>query len=792
MKISEIGLREWVNPSITTEQLSSQLTMAGLEVDNVAPVAGPFNLVVIAKVLETSFHPQANKLTLCQIDFGQATPIQVVCGASNVRPGLIVALARIGATLPGGITIKETRLRGELSQGMLCSVSELGMAEQSEGIMELPTDAPIGTDLREYLMLNDTVLDVDLTPNRADCFSMLGVAREVAVLNRLPLREIPRAEVKPQHEDALEVHLDAPSLCPQYYGRILRGINPEATTPIWLLERLRRAGVRAIHPVVDVTNFVMLELGQPMHAFDLSSIKSAIHVRLSTQAESLTLLDGQNVTLEEKTLIIADEAKPLAIAGVMGGADSAVRTGTTDVFIESAFFSPLAIAGVARRYGLCTESSQRFERGVDPAIQLIALEYATDLMMQIVGGKPGPVTCTQIIDALPPQVTIAFSSKQVERLTGVAISDEEMLTTLRGLGMQVDDHSMPWKVTVPSHRFDLTLDVDLVEEIIRIYGYDKISTAPMTAVVRAGVSNHLEQLNQRVGTILSNYGYHEVISYSFVDPEIQQVLYPDNNAMTLLNPLSSELSQMRVSLWPGLIASLVYNAHRQQSLVKIFESGVIFDNADDTLKEQACIAGLSAGELGGLNWSIPTRSCDFYDLKGEIETLLAQIDVHHVHYVPATHQGLHPGQSAHIVVGDHTIGWIGVLHPRLAEALDLNRDVILFELILNAIPLKARRQYKKISKFPSVRRDLSFLIDEDVNADAIERAVHSAVKQPWLKAFDVFDVYAGESIPAGKKSLAIALTLQDDDRTLVDDEVNRLIDAIVNKLNQDFSITLRD
>jgi len=360
MKISEIGLRQWVNPLITMDQLSSQLTMAGLEVDSVAPVAGPFNLVVIAKVLETAPHPQADKLTLCQVDCGQGTPLQVVCGASNVRAGLVVALARVGAKLPGGLTIKEAKLRGELSQGMLCSVSELGMAETSDGIMELPLDAPIGTDLRDYLSLDDTVLDIDLTPNRADCFSMLGVAREVAVLNRLPLRELPHAEVKPQHQDVLQVNLDAPSACPQYYGRILRGINTEAVTPIWLLERLRRAGVRAIHPVVDVTNYVMLELGQPMHAFDLMALKGGIQVRMSVSGEPLTLLDGQAIELHENTLVIADEDKALAIAGVMGGADSAVSNATKDVFLESAFFYPLAVAGVARCYGLCTESSQRF------------------------------------------------------------------------------------------------------------------------------------------------------------------------------------------------------------------------------------------------------------------------------------------------------------------------------------------------------------------------------------------------------------------------------------------------
>ncbi len=792
MKISETWLREWANPAITTEQLAAQLTMAGLEVDSVAPVAGRFNQVVIAKVLHTAPHPQADKLTLCQVDYNAVEPLQIVCGASNVRAGLTVALALTGATLPNGMTIKETKLRGELSQGMLCSASELSLQDSSEGIIELPDDAPIGTDLREYMALDDTVLDLDLTPNRADCFSILGVAREVATLNQCPLHELKQTNPEPTHDETLSVHLDAVDACPHYYGRVICGINPLATTPLWMLERLRRSGIRPIHPVVDVTNYVMIELGQPMHAFDKNAIGEAIHVRFSQMGESITLLDGQTVTLQENTLVIADKAKPLALAGIMGGEDSAVQAETTDIFLESAFFNPVSVAGVARRYNLCTESSQRYERGVDPAIQLIALNYATELLVSTVGGHIGPVVSAQGAQEPQSKPTIEFNPEHVLQLTGVEIPEHDMISTLRGLGMSIITDTKPWIITVPSHRFDIALNVDLVEEIIRIYGYDKISPQSMIAPVQIGNIHPLEQLSRRIGSILSHRGYHEVISYSFVDPEIQQILYPDSNALALLNPLSSELSHMRVGLWSGLIAALVYNSNRQQALIQIFESGVVFHTADNVLKEQASIAGLTTGEWGGLNWSEPTRGLDFYDLKGDVQAVFELLDIDTIQFIPAVHPGLHPGQSAQIFIGETAIGWIGVLHPRLTAALGLTENVVLFEFTLENFPHRVTHQYQKNSKFPSVRRDLSFLIDQHITALQIEKAVREIVSPDKLKSFDVFDVYAGSSIPADKKSIAIALTLQDVSRTLVDEEVNALIDAVIKKLNQDFAITLRD
>lgn len=792
MKVSEAWLREWVSPSLTGQQLATQLTMAGLEVDALSPVAGVFSLVVVAHVLQTMPHPQADKLTICKVDAGGELPIQIVCGASNVRAGLKVALALPGSLLPNGMTIGESMLRGELSQGMLCSVSELGMDDRSEGIIELPEDAPIGVDLREYMELDDQVLDIDLTPNRADCFSILGVAREVAVLNHLPLKAVPEKNIQSTHDESRMIHLNVPDACPQYCGRVIRAINPDAITPLWMKERLRRAGIRILHPVVDVTNYVMIELGQPMHAYDLHAIRGDIQVRYSHADETLILLDGQEINLQEQVLVIADSQKPLAIAGIMGGEASAVQSHTTDIFLESAFFNPLVIAGVARRYGLCSDSSQRFERGVDPRLQARALERVTELLLSIVGGDAGPVIMINQPEYLPAEVNVLFRPEKVKQLTGLDIPHDDMAVMLQGLGMLVEQNSTAWVVKVPSHRFDITLDVDLVEEIVRLYGYDNITVSPMLTSMQAGVINPFERMSARLSTFLSNHGYNETISYSFVDPDFQQAIYPETPTMQLLNPISSELSQMRTGMWPGLLASMVYNMHRQQTAIRFFEAGVVFDVDGDVLHERPCIAGLLTGEHAGSNWSEPTRQLDFYDMKGDLQALFAMLQLPEVRFVAALHPALHPGQSARILVGEQEIGWIGALHPSLQDELDLKSEVILFELSLAALISDKSVRYQPISKYPQIRRDLSLLVNKSITAGQIEAVVRSVVAPGLLKAFDVFDVYTGESIPVDKKSLAIALTLQDEKRTLVDAEVNAVIDAILKKLDVEFTIVLRD
>lgn len=793
MKLSKLWLREWVNFSLTEHELANQLTMAGLEVDAVSPVAGEFTKVIVAEVLSTKPHPDADKLTLCDVNINADKPLQVVCGAANVRAGLKVALAMIGANLPGDFKIKESKLRGQLSQGMLCSVTELGMAEHSEGIMELESDAPVGMDLREYLTLDDHVIDVDLTPNRADCFSVLGIAREVAVLNKLPLLAKPVPAVAPSIDDVLPVHLRQAEACPRYCGRIIRHINIQASTPLWMAERLRRSGVRSVHPVVDIMNYVMLELGQPMHAFDLATIKGEINVRFSNSQERLELLDGQDLSLNDKVLVIADQEKPLAIAGVMGGADSAVQAHTQDVFLESAFFNPVIIAGVARKFGLFSDSSQRYERGVDPELQIKALERASALILSILGGEAGPVIESKEAKYLPEQVSFAFDTEKVKKLTGLSISQAEMKNLLQGIEITIlGERNHFLDVSIPSHRFDIQQDEDLVEEVIRLYGYDNLKANPMNAPVLAGKTCANEEIATRLSRWFSSRGYNETISYSFVDPELQEAFYPQHEFMQLLNPISSELSQMRSGMWPGLIASMIYNVHRQQNLIKFFEIGVVFDVREQQLIERPCIAGLLMGEQGGLNWSETTRVFDFFDLKGDLESLFALLKLNDVKYIAAQHEALHPGQSAQIHINGAFAGWIGTLHPRLADALDLQHDVLLFELNLDALIGHDAPRYKTISKYPQIRRDLSFLVEKNISVMQIESAVRETVKENWLKDFAVFDVYTGQGIPEGKKSLAIAMTLQDDKRTLVDAEINFLISAILKTLENEFSIILRE
>lgn len=794
MKISESWLREWINPPLTTTELAAQLTIAGLEVDSVAPVSGEFTHVIVAKVIQTTPHPEADKLTLCEVDTGQRGIFNVVCGARNVRRDLMVALALPGAKLPNGMHIKETVLRGQPSQGMLCSQAELGLEANSEGIIELADDAPLGADLRDYLSLNDNILDINLTPNRADCFSVMGIAREVAALNELPLKLPTIKSVRPHIEDQMQVKLIAAEACPNYCCRIVRNINAFATTPLWMKERLRRAGLRPIHPVVDVTNYVMLELGQPLHAFNLATIDDHIEIRFSHPHETLVLLDGQTISLDSQKpiLVIADNTRPLALAGIMGGEESAVAEETMDILLESAFFNPPIIAGVARRFGLCSDSSQRYERGVDPTLQARALERATQLLQMIVGGDVGPLVQVSDKNHLPQPISVRFNPALVKKITGVTIPEIEMQRSLTYLGLTISSEGDNWLIQVPPHRFDITLPIDIVEEIIRLHGYEKMQALPLTLTTQSKNTNTVEWLHHQIALFFSGRGYNETISYSFVDPDLQTVLYPHSEALALLNPISSELAVMRVSLWPGLLASMMYNIHRQQTAIKFFEMGVNFDMSGGELVERPCIAGLITGERGSLNWSEQTHTFDFYDLKGDIQALCKQLHLDEITFTAATHCALHPGQSASIHLHDELIGWIGILHPRFMDELELDKPVILFELNLKSLYSTALIRYQPISKFPQIRRDLSFLVDKNISALQIENAVRELIDTNWLKSFNVFDIYTGQSIPTDKKSIAIALTLQDNQRTLIDSEVETLMGAVLTKLGDKFAIILRD
>ncbi|MCH9716408.1 MAG: phenylalanine--tRNA ligase subunit beta [Gammaproteobacteria bacterium] len=794
MKVSESWLSEWVNTPLKTEALAEKLTMAGLEVDEISPASGAFTHVVVAHVIETRAHPKADKLTVCTVDVGEQHPVQIVCGASNVRAQLKVALARPGADLPGGIHIEETALRGELSAGMICSSPELGLEDAAEGILELPDDAPIGTALQDYLLLNDNILMIELTPNRADCFSMRGVAREVSALTDADFKAPLIQAVPEEIAQRVDINIAEKAACPGYALRLIQGVSASAATPLWMKERLRRAGVRPIHPVVDITQYVMLEFGQPMHAFDASKVSGAVQVRLSKKGEQLILLDGQSVTFDAGVLLIADDEKPLAIAGVMGGLESSVGPDTVNILFESAFFEPRQIAGVARAYGLCTDASQRFERGVDPALHREIIERATTLLQDIAGGKAGPVVWEHTVDYLP-NISIAFNPIRVLELTGLDVPLPRMQRMLEALGMQVViTADVVWQVQVPSYRFDIALDVDLVEEIARLYGYDALTPTTSSGALRPGALSVFHQTSRMASACLSARGYHEIISYSFVDPTLQAAFYPDADTLNLLNPLSSELSEMRVSLWPGLIAALLQNLSRQQTTVRCFETGVVFDVQAGVLSERASLAGLLMGETGALHWATPTRAYDFYDMKGDLEALFASASAS-LRFVPDdSMQALHPSKSARLYIEEQAIGWMGVLHPALSEAFGIDADVMLFEIKLDALEEAKHVGYQAISKYPQVRRDLSLLVDDGVPAAHIEQAVRSSIADDiyLLKAFHLFDQYTGEQVPEGKKSLAIALIFQDAKLTLTEQEIMPLIESVIHGLESALAIQVRD
>lgn len=792
MKFSEAWLREWVNPDLDTGQLADQLSMAGLEVDAVEPAAPPFSGVVVGAVLARDQHPDADKLSVCQVDLGSGEPAQIVCGAKNVAAGMKVAVATVGALLPGDSKIKRAKLRGVESLGMICSASELGLAETSDGILALPADAPIGRDFRDYLALDDACIDVDLTPDRADCLSVAGIAREVAVLNRAPLHVPEIAPVAATIDDQCPVEVSAAEACPRYLCRVLRGIDPAARTPDWMVERLRRSGLRAISPVVDVTNYVLLELGQPMHGFDLAKIDGGIQVRMAEQGEKLTLLDGSELALDTGTLVIADRRRALALAGIMGGGDSGVTDGTRDVLLEAAFFAPLAIAGKARRYGLHTDSSHRFERGVDFDLPHQAMQRATALLLDIVGGQAGPVSEVSSPAQLPQRAPIALRRERIARVLGVTVDDASVVDILERLGMRVTPAGDGWQVTPPSARFDITIEVDLIEEIGRVYGYAQIpaslSSAPVSAAVRPEAAFTLAAACR----LLASRGYHEAITYSFIAPELAELLTPGVEPIKLANPISADMSDMRASLWPGLVQTLRYNLARQQTRVRVFESGLTFVRHGADIVQQPRLAGLACGEAQVEQWGLATRKVDFYDVKGDVESLLTQVaDPAEFRFEAAEHPVLHPGQCARILRGGAPVGWLGLLHPAAQKALDLPGGVYLFELEL--LPLREGRvpAFEPLSKFPAIRRDFALLVGHDVPYQAVLDCVRDAAPAV-VKDIQLFDVYTGDNIDSGLKSLALSLILQESSHTLTDAEVEQASAAVLTALAERLSAKLRE
>jgi phenylalanyl-tRNA synthetase beta chain len=792
MKFSEAWLREWVNPDITTEQLTDQLSMAGLEVDSVEPAAPPFTGVVVGEVLTREQHPDADKLSVCSVDIGGDAPSQIVCGAKNVAAGMKVPVATVGARLSADFKIKRAKLRGVESLGMICSASELGLAESSDGILPLPADAPIGRDFRDYLALDDQCIEVDLTPDRADCLSVAGIAREVGVLNRVQLCEPQIDPVAPAIADEFPVSLDAPAACPRYLCRIVRGIDATAATPDWMVEKLRRSGLRAISPVVDITNYVMLELGQPMHGFDLAKLDGGIRVRMAKAGEKLTLLDGSEASLRDDTLVIADRARPLAMAGIMGGEESGVTDVTRDVLLEAAFFAPLAIAGKARSYGLHTDSSHRFERGVDYQLQRQAMERATRLLLDIVGGQPGPITEVAADDELPQAQAVTLRRDRITRLLGVAIDDATVADVLARLGMQAVATDDGWQVTAPSSRFDIAIEADVIEEIGRVYGYANIpaslSSAPVSVAVRPEAAFELDAAKH----LLAQRGYQEAITYSFISPEAAATLTPGVEPIKLANPISADMSDMRASIWPGLVQTLGYNLARQQTRVRVFESGLTFIRRDGEIEQHPKLAGLVFGEAVAEQWGVAARKVDFYDIKADVESVLAQVaDPDEFRFEAAEHPVLHPGQCARIQRNGEPVGWVGLLHPVAQKAMDVPGGVYLFELDLVSLATGGIPAFAPLSKFPAIRRDFALLVDRDLPYQSVLDVVRDAAPAV-VKDIQLFDVYTGNNIDSGLKSLALSLILQESSHTLTDAEVEQASSVVLDALAGRLSAKLRD
>ena len=792
MKFSEQWLRSWVNPQVTRDELVARLSMTGLEVDSVTPAAGEFSGVVVGEIISAEHHPDADKLRVCQVSDGKEH-YQVVCGAPNARPGIRVPFAQIGAVLGEDFKIKKAKLRGVESQGMLCSAAELKLSEDHSGLYELPADAAVGQSLREYLGLDDAIIEVDLTPNRGDCLSIAGLAREVGANYNVPVARPLVDAVPAVNDETRPVELLAPKACPRYVGRVIRNVDLSRGTPLWMVERLRRSDIRSIDPVVDITNYVMIELGQPMHAFDLSEIKGGIRVRMADEGEKLVLLDGQEVTLRSDTLVIADHERPLAMAGIMGGEHSGVSDKTTDLFLESAFFDTIAIAGKARGYGLHTDSSHRFERGVDWQLQREAVERATALILEIVGGEPGPVIEAVEDSALPSIARVTLRNDRVTQMLGMQLPAADVDTYLRNLGLDVTSAGEGvWEVSVPSHRFDISLEIDLIEELARLYGYNRLPVSAPTASLNLTAKPETRGELPILRRLLIARGYQEAITYSFVEPGLNKLFDPEHEPLALANPISADMAVMRTSLWPGLAKAVQHNLNRQQSRVRLFESGLRFvPQAGGELLQEPMLAGIACGVRQPEGWANGNDKLDFYDVKGDVEALLGQGGaLASFSFEPAEHPALHPGQTARIIRNGETVGWLGALHPQLVTELDLQAPVFAFELSLNKITEGRLPQFKELSRFPEVRRDIAVLVDKTVAAENLLGTIRSVAGEN-LTNLRLFDVYEGKGIDPNRKSLAIGLTMQHSSRTLTDDEVNAVMDKVIESLEQGFNATLR-
>jgi phenylalanyl-tRNA synthetase beta chain len=791
MRISYQWLRERVATKLDARALADRLTLAGIEVGAIEPVAPPLDNVVVGEVTEIAPHPSADRLKCCRVRVSRKQVLDIVCGAGNVAVKMRVPVALPGAKLPKGNEIRESDIRGQRSQGMLCSAVELGLDDRAEGLLDLGSDAPLGMPLARVLGLDDVTLEVELTPNRGDCLSISGLAREITALTGAKHHALRLKGIAARSRRRVEVVLEAAQDCPHYAGRVIEDIDPDSRTPLWMKERLRRSGIRSIHPVVDVTNYVMLELGQPMHAFDLARLAGKIRVRHAKAGEQLALLDGKQIELQAGSLLIADDQHPLALAGIMGGQDSGVDAGTNSIFLESAYFRPQAISGRARGLGLQTDSSYRFERGVDPQLQRLALERATALLLDIVGGKPGPVTDKTSARHLPRITPIRLRAARVTRVLGTELPRAAVEAVLKRLAMRLSRHGSDWKVLPPSYRFDIEREEDLIEEIARVHGYANLpSRLPLLTMAPVAVPEGQVGI-ARLRELLVDRDYQEVITYSFVDPAMNSLIDPAARTAVLANPIAADMAVMRTSLWPGLLNALRYNLNRQQTRVRLFEVGGCFVPAESGYRQDRRIGGALCGPVMAEQWGCASRRVDYFDAKADVEALIrltGRLD--EIRFVPSTHPALHPGQSADIVLEGRTIGMAGSLHPEIMSKLGFEQPVLLFEVDTALFQRANIAKFAEISRFPSIRRDIAIIVDAGLPAAKIIEKIKN-VAGKLLVNLELFDEYRGKGIDSGRKSLALGLTFQDSSRTLKEVEVEAETAKVINTLEAEYRAELR-
>ena len=790
MKFSVAWLEKWVAVDSSVNELAAALTNAGLEVDGITRVAPDFSAVTVAEIAACEKHPDADKLSVCQVYTGSET-VQVVCGAPNARVGLKAPFASVGAVLPGGFQIKAANIRGVESNGMLCSAKELGLSEDAAGLMELPEDIESGSDLRAALDLDDYTIELDLTPNRADCLSIRGIARDVSAILSSDMRNRDIPVVIAATETTRNVRLEDPQGCPRYAGRVIEGINPAAKTPFWIAEVLRRSGLRCIDPVVDITNFVMLELGQPMHAFDADTLSGDIIVRRGRAGEKLRLLDESEASLDENYLLITDADRVLAVAGVMGGAGTGVSPNTRNIFLESAFFNPAVIMGKARLLGLHTDASHRFERGVNPQRQEEAIERATELLLACCGGAAGPLTVTESLDHIPANQHVELRLARLNRVLGSNLLADDVAPILERLEMNARFENGTWTVLAPPSRFDIAIEEDLIEEVARIYGYNRLPTDMPEGELPTPVLPERQVPPLQIREALCAAGYQEVINYSFIDHNLLNRFGITESAVALANPLSADMDVMRTALIPGLLQSLAHNARRQKDRLRLFEIGNVFAATEEAPDEYHRVAGVVSGTAMPEQWAVkPAATVDFYDLKGDVESLLALRGAEKAVFSTAELTWLHPGQAAEVSIKDESIGWLGAIHPTILKAWGLPGPVFAFELDLNLLASRGLPRVSAVSKFPAIRRDLAIVVPEKIKFVEIEACIRE-IAGDLLTNLLLFDVYSGQNIEKTYKSLAIGLILQDVSSTLVDEEVNSLVSRVVTALETQLNAKLR-